>query len=134
MLNFNFAGEFDQKGLQNSLKDSKMNVGGTLYNSEKYKAKRILKAVKAQVINKHLFNNKITIRYENMIKDIDSELIKIGQKFNIEPNIDKAKDVLLRPSRSSRKNRYDIKSISNRDAKKMVIEACSSWNYDYYTL
>ena len=88
--------------------------------------------LRAQVAGKALFANQLTIRYENLIDNIESELLLLKDEFNIIPDVERAKEVLARPSVSSRTNEYDIKSFSDPEAIKMMKEACYLWHYDYY--
>lgn len=98
-------------------------------NLEQFVAKRILKMVKCQVENKFRFKNMITIRYENLVNHLDSELEKFENQFKIKTNYGKAKQCLLRPSYSSQSVRYDIKDLKDSKAIKMIQEACKLWNY-----
>jgi len=103
-------------------------------NHEQSRAKEVLQDVKSQVIGKPLFANQLTIRYENLVNNIEHELLILKDKFDIIPNVERAKKVLARPSVSSRNNRYDIKLLSDPEAIKMMREACYLWHYDYSNL
>ena len=102
-----------------------------LLNYEQFIAKGILKRVKAQTNNKSLFGNQITIKYEEFKKDLESQLILLKNKFNIQPNFDKAKKTFSEPARGSKRNQYDIKTISDPKAIEMINECCTLWKYDH---
>jgi hypothetical protein len=103
-------------------------------NYEVFHAKHMLKAIKIQIMRKPLFANQITIRYEDMVEDIEKVLGMFESKFNIKSDLESALAILSQPSRSSTRNSYTIKSISDPKAIEMMIEACSLWNYDYHHL
>jgi Sulfotransferase family len=105
-----------------------------LLNYQQHRANQVLKMVKAQVNGKARFPNQITIRYENLISNLEFNLSLLQSKFNITPNVERAKEILRRPSVSSRHNKYHIKSISDPDAIEMMNEACYLWNYEPYIL
>ena len=100
-------------------------------NFERFKAKQILRIVKLQIKNKHLFSNQITIRYEKFVDEFDSQLKMIGNAFNIVPNLEDAKKILTRPSYSSRSNKYNIGSLVDKKAIGMIKQACDLWSYNY---
>jgi hypothetical protein len=108
--------------------------GDLLLNYEQYRAKHVLNMVRSQVKGKPLFANQITTRYENLVNNSEQELLLLKDKFDIIPDVEKAKKVLARPSALSRNNRYDIKSLSDPEAVKMMKESCCLWYYDYSNL
>ena len=130
-MNLHPPGEKDRLHRQKWLKQGNIGKEDLYLNYEQYKAKQNLKWVKAQVASKELFPNQVTIKYEGFIKEIDSYLRLMEKKFNIIPNFIKAKQVLARQSSSSKKNVYKIQSLSDNQAIKMIMEACSLWNYNY---
>ena len=101
------------------------------FNFEHYYANRVLKMVEAQVSNKSLIKNKISIRYENLIDEPDSQLKLISKQFSIQPNFDKVKRILTRKSYSSTKNKYNIEKLSDEKAIKIIGKACELWKYDF---
>jgi len=90
-----------------------------------------LKMVKLQKTNKPLFQNQITIRYEEMLNSLESCLNEIAIKFDIKPNYDKARKCFTVKTRGSKKNLYNIKSLSDPKAVEMIKEACALWNYPF---
>jgi len=90
-----------------------------------------LKRVRLQKIHKHLFQNQITIRYEEMVKNLETCLNKIAIKFDIKPNYDKARECLAVKTPGSTNNRYDVKTLSDPKAVEMIKEACALWNYPF---
>ena len=105
-----------------------------LLNYEQYRAKQVLNMVRSQVMGKPLFANQLTTRYENLVNNIEPELLLLKDKFDIIPDVERARKVLARPSALSRNNKYDIKSLSDPEAIKMMREACYLWHYDYSKL
>jgi len=130
-MNWHPQGEWDDKKRKYDLEAGNIEKDELLLNYEQHRAKQVLKMVKEQVFKKPLFRNQITIRYEDLIKNLDSHLELIGKKFDIQPDLKEAQKILSRPSASSKNNKYDIKSISDPIAINMIIEACSLWNYEY---
>jgi len=100
-------------------------------NFEQFKAIQILRIIKLQIKNKHLFSNQITIRYEKFVDEFDSQLKMIGNAFNIVLNLDDAKKILTRQSYSSKSNRYNIGSLIDKKAIEMIKDACRLWSYNY---
>jgi hypothetical protein len=105
-----------------------------LLNYEQYRAKQVLSMVRGQVNGKPLFANQITTRYENLVNNIEQELLLLKDKFDITPDVERAREVLARPSALSRNNNYNIRSLSDPEAIKMMKEACYLWHYDYSKL
>ena len=133
-MNMFQPGEKDQKKREYDLFVGNIEKEDLLLNYEQHRANQVLKMIKAQVTNKHLFPKQLTIRYEDFISDLDSHLAIIENKFDIKANPKEAKKCLSRPSRSSKNNRYDIKEITDPYAINMIIESCRLWHYDYHDL
>lgn len=129
-MNMHPSGEADQWMRKYDIEAGNVEKEDLELNFEQYKAKRILVRVKAQIQFKHLFANQLTIRYENFVKDNHVHLEQISKKFNITPNFEKAKEILARPSQSSKNNRYEISSVSDSIAIQMINDSCSLWNYE----
>lgn len=129
-MNFFPPGESDRKKRVYDLQIGNIEEKELSLNYEQHRAYQVLKAVKAQVAGKPLFPNQLTIRYEKLINNLESSLLLLQDTFNIIPNIGRAKEVFSGPSCSSRHNKYDIKSISDPEAIKMMSEACSLWHYE----
>ena len=130
LLNFVPAGDEDIHFRKRSIINGSAEENDLLLNPEVFHSKQILKSIKLQKTYKSLFENQITIRYENFVEHFESTLKIIGKKFGIKPNIDLAKKVFSKPSGSSINNTYFIKSISDEQAIKNIAEACKLWNYD----
>jgi hypothetical protein len=126
--------ETDRKRRMYNLKMGNIEEEDLLLNYEQYKAKQVLEDVRIQVSGKPLFANQLTTRYENLVNNIEPELLLLKDKFDITPDVERARDVLARPSALSRNNKYNIKSLSDAEAIKMMREACHLWHYDYTKL
>jgi CHRD domain/Sulfotransferase family len=133
-MNYYPPGETDRKKRMYDLKIGYIEEEDLLLNYEQHRANQVLKMVRSQVIGKPLFANQLTTRYENLVNNIEPELLLLKDKFDIIPDVERARKVLARPSVSSRNNRYDIKSLSDPEAIKMMREACYLWHYDYSKL
>jgi hypothetical protein len=130
-MNYFPPGEKDKRKRLYDIKIGNVEGDDLFLNYEQHRANQVLKMVKAQVAGKPLFTNQLTIRYENLVNDIESCLFQLKDRFNIVPNISKARGILARPSSSSRRTKYDIKSFSDAKAVKMMKEACLLWHYDF---
>ena len=73
----------------------------------------------------------MTIRYETLIKEPELITNEIATKFNLIPNIEKVKQVLSRPSYSSKDTKYEITKLTDQEAIKMVEMACNLWHYEF---
>jgi len=100
-------------------------------NFEQFKAKQILRIVKLQIKNVHLFSNQITIRYEDFLNNLDSNIKLIANTFNLIPNLEKAKNIFSSSSYSSQQTRYDVKHVDDKKAIEMIKQSCNLWGYDY---
>jgi len=130
-MNFQPPGERYEKVKELWLKQGNISQEDLKLNFEQLRAKEILKRVKIQIENKSKFQNNITIKYENLLKDLEYHLELIKKTFNISPNINLAKQVLLIPSKSSKNNVYKFTSLSDEEAITMTKESCKLWGYDY---
>ena len=99
-------------------------------NLEQFTAKRILRMIRYQVENKEKFKNMITIRYENLVRSLDSELKRLENQFHINANYAEARECFSHSSYSSKDVRYDIKDLKDMIATELVKQACKLWNYD----
>jgi hypothetical protein len=100
-------------------------------NYEQFKAKQLLKWVNSQAENKSRFKNQITVRYENLVKNLTKTISEIQNEFDICADSDLAKQILLQPSASSQNNKYDIKKLTDSKAIDWVKQACNLWDYEY---
>ena len=99
-------------------------------NYEVFRAKKILQQVRRERANSALFAKQITVRYEDIVKDVESVVSAIASRFNIKMNVEKAREVVNRPSYSSKRNqKYAIKEISDPEAIELIRRACELWNY-----
>ena len=100
-------------------------------NYEQFKAKQLLKWIKIQFSNKDKFKNKLTIKYEDLLVNLESNISNIGKTFQISPNFDQAKKALTIKSYSSRNNKYAITELKDDKAIEMTKESCQLWGYNY---
>jgi len=112
--------------LQENLTGDDLNL-----NQEQWLTKLILTEIKVQVKHKPKFKNQITIRYENFINHLEDHILSIQNKFKISSDIDLAKQILSKPSKSSKNNRYNIKKLTDETAIEWIKEACILWNYEF---
>ena len=98
-------------------------------NSQHYTAKKVLRMVQNQVFFKNQFINSITIRYEMLKSNLSKELEKISKKFLISYDDSLSKTVFSSPSTSSKNNTYEIESITDLEAQKLINTACTLWSY-----
>jgi hypothetical protein len=130
-MNFFPPGERYEKEKEIWLKQGNISKEDLKLNFEQLMAKQILKRVKIQIENKSKFHNSISLKYENLVKDLEYHLELMKKTFNISPNIDMAKQVFLVPSNSSKNNIYNFISLTDNDAISMIKESCKLWGYDY---
>ena len=132
VLNYHSTGKkFETKKLRQYVLGNTVDENDFLLDHEEYFAKTHLRMIQEQTSKKSIFKNQIIIKYEDLINDLESQLKLLEKIFSIKPNLQEAKKILSRLSASSKYNTYDTKSISDPQAKKMVSEACSLWNYDF---
>lgn len=98
-------------------------------NSEQYWAKLTLNQIKQMISNKKLITNGITIKYENLLDSLKLNLDLLEKKFGIKKNIEKAQNVLNRPSYSSQHATHKIISLYDEKAISMVKEASELLGY-----
>jgi len=104
--------------------------GDFFLNSEQYWAKLTLNQVRLMITNKKLITNNVTIKYENLIDSLKSNLELLETKFRIKKNIEKVKNIMNKPSYSSKSTKYERKSLNDEKAVSMVNEACKLLEYD----
>lgn len=75
------------------------------------------------------FSKRIILRYEVFINSWQEQLELIAQKFSLKKNIDKAEFFLKKPSYSSKNNKYEIKTITDPIALKMIHNASELLGY-----
>lgn len=130
-MNFHPPGRKDIKTRLKQLWQGNFAGKDLVLNFEQFKAKQILKRVESQVTHKSKFCNQITIKYEDLIENLDSHLMLIKDTFNVTPDIPLAKQTLSTPSKSSKKNTYKFTSLSDHAAIDMTRKACELWGYEY---
>lgn len=124
-----FPGELDLVARTYHLKTLVMKEEDLKLNPEQYWAKLTLDQIHHQISYKKRFQHALTIRYESLVKSINSQLTLIENYFGIKADKEKAHEVLGRPSSGSRTNRYDIKRLDDPIAISMVKEASKLWSY-----
>jgi len=97
-------------------------------NKQQYWAKVTLKAIENQVLHKPKFENQFTIRYEDFTTSLEPTLKKIENKFGIIANLEKALNVIQKPSRSP-KSTHEIKEISDPIALEIIYQERKLWKY-----
>lgn len=131
MMNLHPPGRKDEEFRKQQLFVGNITNDDLKLNYEQLKADMLLKRVKLQIENKPKFNHQMTVRYENFVTHLEDNIRAIQEKFKISANIDLAKKIIMQPSRGSRKNRYDIKKLTDKFAIEWIKQACVLWNYDY---
>ncbi len=129
-MNMHTPGTKDEKKRKYDLEAGFIHPDEILLSYEQYMAKQVLKRVKIQVKYKSLLKNQMTIRYETLIKEPELIINMIATKFNLVSNIEKVKQVLSRPSYSSKDDKYEITKLTDQEAIKMVELACNLWHYE----
>ena len=96
---------------------------------EEGRARQLLKMIFYQAKFKPLFQKQVTIKYEDLIDSLDSNLTLLENSFGIKSEQDKAHKCLKRPSGSSN-FRYWYKDLYNTKARALTKLACRLWNYN----
>jgi len=97
-------------------------------NKEQYWAKLTLKLTNVQTLYKHKFKKAVTIRYENLIQSLDSHLELIKNTFKVNPDFERARQVLSRPTKSP-KSTHEVNELTDELAIEMVKQARRLWDY-----
>ena len=100
---------------------------------ERIMSKRLLKMILMQCNDIEHFPNRIEMKYEDLIEDLDSQLKRLSDVFNIKPNFEKAHEVTQKPS-SSTTFRYGIKKLYDQSSKYLINIACRKWKYGEISL
>ena len=114
---------------KDDLGDIMLEEDNAILNHEFIMARRLYRMILNQVEFKHLFNKKITIRYENIINSLDSQISLLEKTFGIQGNLKNAQVCLSKPSISA-SFRYGLRGISDKQAIAMINLANQLWNYD----
>jgi len=99
-------------------------------NTEQYWSKLTLTQIKQMVTNEKSTPNSISIKYENLLDSLKLNLELLEKKFGIKKNIEKAQNLLNRPSYSSQHTTHKIISLYDEKAISMVKEASELLGYD----
>jgi len=95
---------------------------------ERIMSKRLLKMVRNQVRNKHDCKHKVEIKYEELLSSLEQQLNLMKNNFKIQPNIDKARMQIKKPSSSST-FRYGIKELTDKISIDITHLSCNLWGY-----
>jgi hypothetical protein len=129
-MNVHQPGTKENRFRKRQLLQGNISSGDLNLNYEQLHAKLVLKGITEQIKNKPSFKNQITIRYEDLISNLENSIFSIQSKFRISSNIDLAKEKISKPSRSSKNNTYEIKHLTDNKAIEWIKEACVLWNYE----
>jgi len=113
---------------KNDLDDLVLQKNGIIQLRERIMAKRLLKMITNQMKFKSNFNNRVEIKYEDIIESLDSQLKLMEDHFRIKANYKKAHKQLQRPSYSST-FRYGLQNLSDKIAIDIIKFACKLWGY-----
>lgn len=113
---------------KSDLGDLVLQKNGIIPTRERIMAKRLLKMITNQLRFKSRFNHSVEIRYEDLVKSLDSQLKLIEDDFGIKANYKKAREQLDRPSYSST-FRYGLQNLTDKVAIDIIRLACKLWGY-----
>ncbi len=113
---------------KSDLGDLVLQKDGVISTREKIMAKRMLKMITKQLRFKSRLNHSVEIRYEDVVKSLDSQLKLIEECFGIKANYKKAHEQLERPSYSST-FRYGLQNLSDKVAIDIIRLGCKLWGY-----
>lgn len=110
--------------LKQLLKDEK-----AVLKFEEARARQLLKMISYQVKYKPLFPNQITIKYEELVDSLESNLQKLEETFRIKTNLSEAQKCISKPAGSST-FRYWYDEIQYPKAAILTNLACRLWGYE----
>ncbi len=113
---------------KSDLGDLVLQKNGVISTRERIMAKRLLKMITNQLRFKSRLNHSVEIRYEDVVKSLDSQLKLIEECFGIKANYKKAHAQLDKPSYSST-FRYGLQNLSNKVAIDIIKLGCKLWGY-----
>jgi len=113
---------------KSDLEELVLKKNGVIQTRERIMAKRLLKMITNQIRFKSSFNNRVEIRYEDIVGSLDSQLKLIENHFGIKADYKKAHEQLERPSYSST-FRYGLQQLSDKIAIDIIKFACKLWGY-----
>lgn len=127
ILNLFFG--ISQIGRRNSDLRSLLEEEKVILKFEEDRARQLLNMIFCQSKYKRFFKNKVTIKYENLVGSLDSNLSKLESTFGITATPARAHKCLEKPT-SSRNLRYWYKEIYNTKAIALTKLACRYWGYN----
>jgi len=95
---------------------------------ERIMAKRLLKMINNEKKYKSMLKNKLEIRFEDLVDDLNTQIKLLEKKFGITADIKKAQEQILKPSYSST-FRYGLKELTDKVAINISKLACNLWGY-----
>ena len=101
----------------------------TVLKFEEARTRQLLKMITYQIRYKNLFKNQISIKYEDLVSDLEKNILGIEKRFGIQANLKQARKIMDKPSNSSN-FRYWYKELSSNKANSMLNLACKLWGYD----
>jgi len=101
---------------------------GVVLFRERLMARRLLEMIIKQTRYKSSFNNRVEIKYEDIIESLDSQLKLLEENFGIKANYKKARERLETPSYSST-FRYGLQKLSDKGANDIIKLSCKIWGY-----
>jgi len=113
---------------KSDLGDLVLQKDGVISTREKIMAKRMLKMITNQLRFKSRLNHSVEIKYEDVVKSLDSQLNLIEECFGIKANYKKAHKQLDKPSYSST-FRYGLQNLSDKVAIDIIRLGCKLWGY-----
>lgn len=124
-----FEGVSDIGTRKHDLGNLVLKKGNVISTRERLMAQRLLKMISDQIKYKQFFQNKVELRYEDIVQSLDSQLDLLEKKFGIKANRKKAEEQLNKPSYSST-FRYGLKEINDKLANNIIKFASRLWGYE----
>jgi len=91
-------------------------------------AKRLLKMISNQLKYKNSLKNRVELRYEDIVGNLDSQIDLLEKNFAIKCDRKKAHKQIKKPSSSST-FRYGLTKLTNNGALNIARLACKLWGY-----
>ena len=126
-----FSASYDIKERFYHVENKIMPIDDLALNREQYYAKMILNQIENQNRFKKSFQNSVIIRYEDLVSEPSRIIEMLEQRFEIKADTSTIKEILGRPSYSSKSTRHDITEIKDEFAKSMIKKASELWEYQY---
>lgn len=113
---------------KSDLGDLVLQKNGVISTRERIMAKRLLRMITNQLRFKSSFKHSMEIKYEDVVKSLDSQLQLMEKCFGIKANYKKAHEQLERPSYSST-FRYGLRNLTDKVAIDIIKLASKLWGY-----